>query len=59
MAVLALMVREVRLSVVKEGGESEEQAWKRAVGVVNDCDLQLIVRMRDADRLKLRCERRV
>jgi cytochrome P450 len=53
-AVLAALMREHVLQIVSEGVESEEQARLRALGVVSDCDMQLLLRMRDADRLKLR-----
>jgi hypothetical protein len=56
--VLALMMRDLVLTVVREEGESDDGARERAIRVVNDCDLQLILRMRDADQLTLRCERR-
>jgi cytochrome P450 len=58
-AVLALMMRNLVLTVVKEAGEIEDMARERAVRVVNDCDLQLILRKRDADQLTLKCERRL
>lgn len=55
-AVLALLMREYRLGIVKEKGETEEQARERVKGVINDCDMQLLLRMRDSDRVRLRCE---
>ncbi|KAF2846612.1 cytochrome P450 [Plenodomus tracheiphilus IPT5] len=57
-AVLALLTREHRMTIVKEEGESEEKARKRVQGVLNECDMQLLLRMQDADKAKLRCERR-
>jgi cytochrome P450 len=53
-AVLVALMREHVLQIVSEGAESEEQARLRAMRVVSDCDMQLLLRMRDADRLKLR-----
>ncbi|KAF2821233.1 cytochrome P450 [Ophiobolus disseminans] len=58
-AVLALLMRNLALSIVKSGGEAEEMGRKRAMDVVDDCDMQLLLRMRDADQLKLRCEMRI
>ncbi|KAF1957295.1 putative cytochrome P450 monooxygenase [Byssothecium circinans] len=57
-AVLALLMREHRLSIVREEGEIEEQARERVKRVINDCDMQLLLRMRDSDRVRLRCEPR-
>lgn len=54
-AVLALLMQAHRLSVVKNHGETEEQMHRRVREVVEDCDMQLLLRMRDADRVKLRC----
>ena len=58
-AVLALLMRNHVLMIVKENGENEEQAKRRTTKVINDCDMQLLLRMRDADQLKLSCEKRL
>ena len=58
-AVLSLLMREHSLSIMKEDGETDAQARKRTEDVMNDCDLLLLMRMRDADRVRLRCERRL
>lgn len=54
-ALLALLMQAHRLSVVKNDGETDEQMHRRVRKVVEDCDMQLLLRMRDADRVKLRC----
>jgi cytochrome P450 len=58
-AVIALLMQDCKLSIVREEGQSEEQAKKRAVRIVNDCDMQMLLRMRDAGQLKLKCQRDV
>ncbi|KAF2470382.1 cytochrome P450 monooxygenase [Lindgomyces ingoldianus] len=57
-AVLASLMCHHLLTIVREDGETKKQARERAVKVINDCDMQLLLRMRDADRVRLRCERR-
>ena len=54
-AVIACLMRRVRVSVVREEGEGERQARDRVRGVVDDCDKQM---MRDPGRVRLRCEER-
>jgi cytochrome P450 len=58
-AVIALLMQDCKPSIVREQGESEEQAKKRAARIVNDCDMQMLLRMRDAGqfKLKLKCQR--
>jgi len=58
-AVLALLMRDHVLRIVKGDGENDDKARERALRVINDCDMQLLLRMRDADQLKLKCERRL
>jgi len=58
-AVLALLMREHRLRIVRVGNETETQARERVRSVINDCDMKLLLRMRDADRVKLKCERQL
>jgi hypothetical protein len=57
-AVLALLMSKHRLSIVRENTETKEQARERANSVINDCDMQLLLRMRDSDRVRLRMEPR-
>lgn len=54
-AVLALLMQTHRLSAVTDNGEPDEQMKERVQKVVEYCDLQLLLRMRDADRVKLGC----
>jgi cytochrome P450 len=58
-AVIALLMQDCKLSIVRKHGESEEHAKTRAVGIVNDCDMQMLLRMRDAGQLRLKCQREV
>jgi ribosome recycling factor len=53
--VLALLMKDYRLEVVREEGDSEEQARERVRNVVDDCDMQILLRMKDAERVRLRC----
>ena len=54
-AVLARLLRHHRLEVVKEPGESIEKARKRVLATLEDCDLELLLRMKDADKVRIRC----
>ena len=56
-AVLAALLWTHRLRVVRQDRESVEDVVKRVRGVTEDCDMELLLRMRDADRVRLRCER--
>jgi hypothetical protein len=56
---LALLMQEYRLSVVNKDQESKEQAKKRVSRIVKDCNMQMLLRMRDAVVLKLNAKRRV
>jgi cytochrome P450 len=56
-AVIACMMREHRITLVKLQGESAEEAKKRVLHVTKDCDMQLLLRMKNADRVQVRCER--
>ena len=53
-AVLARLLRHHRLEVVKEPGESIEKARKRVLATLEDCDLELLLRMKDADKVRIR-----
>ncbi|KAF1925641.1 cytochrome P450 [Didymella exigua CBS 183.55] len=58
-AVIACLMRTHRLSIVKELGESEQQSQQRTYKVVNDCDDQMLLKMRAPERVRLRCEQRI
>ena len=55
MAVLACLLRGHRVGAVGEPHESEERLKERIMATVNDCDMQMLLRMRDADRIRLTC----
>jgi cytochrome P450 len=57
-AIIALIMQKHRLTIKHNDFESEEQARTRVRAVLNDCDMQLLLRMRDANRVKLICEAR-
>ncbi|KAH3969293.1 hypothetical protein HBI81_072260 [Parastagonospora nodorum] len=57
-AVLALIMCRHRLRIQRELGETEEQARTRVHKVLNDCDSQLLLRIRDATQVRLICEAR-
>ena len=56
-AVLACLLRDHRIGVVPEPNESFEKARKRALATAGDCDCQLLLRMRNADNVRLECKR--
>lgn len=57
-AVLARIFGDHRVEVVPNGDEeSEEQILKRVTEVLEDCDFQMLLRMRNPDRVRLRCRR--
>ena len=58
-AALALLMREHRLKIVRVENATEVQARERVRSVINDCDMQLLLQMRDADRVKLKRERQL
>ncbi|KXX78218.1 Cytochrome P450 3A13 [Madurella mycetomatis] len=53
--VMACLFKSHRLAVKKEDGESEEAARKRALDCVNHVNMEMLLRMVDADRVKLVC----
>ena len=54
-AVLARLLRGFRVEIVREGEwEGFEAARERVMRCVEDCDMQLLLRMRDAERVKVR-----
>ena len=54
-AVLACLLRGHRVGAIGEPHESEERLKERIMATVNDCDMQMLLRMRDADRIRLTC----
>jgi hypothetical protein len=52
-AVLAYLLRDHRVGVVRETNESLEKARARVLAVTEDCDLQLLLRMRNPDAVLL------
>ncbi|ROW18393.1 hypothetical protein VPNG_00168 [Cytospora leucostoma] len=54
-AVLACISKDHRLGIQKESGEDEETARKRITRCINDVNLEILLRMRDADRVNLVC----
>ncbi len=57
-AVLATLLRSHSVEIVREGeGEGFEAARERVMKCVEDCDMQLLLRMRDAERVKIRVRR--
>ncbi|KAJ0123287.1 hypothetical protein J7T55_011752 [Diaporthe amygdali] len=54
-AILACLFKSHRLSVKKNPGESEEAARARVISCVNEVNMEVILRMKDADRVKLLC----
>lgn len=55
-AVLATLFQQHRVSVVLNPGETEEQGRMRAMATSQDCDMLLLLRLRDPDSVSLRCE---
>ncbi len=56
-AVLACLLHDHRIEIVQKPGESAEMAAKRALTTTEDCDMELLLRMRDADKVHLKCRR--
>jgi cytochrome P450 len=56
-AVIASLFEGHRLTVKREAGESDDDARKRAVECVNDVNMEMLLKMVDADRVKLVCSR--
>lgn len=54
-AVLACLLKSHRLGVKKEPGEGDGAARERLLRCINDVNLEILLRMRDADRVKLVC----
>lgn len=56
-AVLACLIRDHRVGVVHEPNESFEEARQRALAAAEDCDMELLLRMRNADKVRLAWKR--
>ena len=56
-AVLACLLRDNRDGAVREPNENFDKARKRALATTEDCDMELLLRMRDADKIRLAWER--
>jgi cytochrome P450 len=54
-AVLACLFKTHRLAIKKQVGETDSAAINRAIDCSNDVDLEMLVRLRDADRVTLIC----
>ncbi|RYO79854.1 hypothetical protein DL766_003109 [Monosporascus sp. MC13-8B] len=54
-AVLACLFKTHRLHVKAEAGESQERARRRALDCTNDVNMEMLLRMTDADRVRLIC----
>lgn len=54
-AVLGCLFRAHRLGVKKESGEGKEDARRRLIECINDVNVEILLRMRDADRVRLIC----
>ncbi|KAF2687325.1 putative cytochrome P450 [Lentithecium fluviatile CBS 122367] len=56
-AVVATLLNEHRIRPQRKAGESVEDMQKRVRGVANDCDAIMILRVRDADQVRVKLER--
>lgn len=56
-AVLALLFKNHRISVMKEPGESDQAMKKRVLDCINYVNMDVILKMQDPDRVKLVCRR--
>ena len=54
-AVVACLLREKRLSIVPNATESRDDTVKRVRNVTEDCDFQLLLRMKHPEEIRLRC----
>jgi cytochrome P450 len=56
-AVLVCLLRNHRVGVVREPNESFEKARKRVLATTEDCDMELLLRMCNADKVQLAWKR--
>ncbi|ORY15935.1 cytochrome protein, partial [Clohesyomyces aquaticus] len=54
-AVVACLLRGNRLSVVPDGAESSEDIVNRVRSVTEDCNMQMLLRMKHPEKIRLRC----
>jgi hypothetical protein len=54
-AVVACLLREKQLSIVPNAGESRDCMVKRVRNVTEDCDFQLLLRMKHPEEIRLCC----
>lgn len=59
LAVISSILRDYRIEVVPEGLETEEQARKRCLAVIEDAETQITLQMRRPDTVWLRAVKRV
>ena len=57
-AVLAALFHRHRVHIVADAGETDEAAIRRVVGVVEDCDMQMLLRMKNPEKVRVRWEGR-
>lgn len=53
-AVVACLLREKCLSIVPNAGESTQGTLNRVRSVIEDCDFQLLLRMKHPEKIKIR-----
>ena len=56
-AVLACLLREHRIEVASEPREGFGKARERVLATTEDCDLELLLRMRNPEKVRLACRR--
>lgn len=56
-AILAYLLRDHRVGIICKPSESVVEARKRALATTEDCDLELLLRMRNADSVRLAWKR--
>ena len=55
-AVLAYLIRDHRIEIIHGLNESSAQAKERVLATTENCDLGLLLRMRNADNIRLMCK---
>ena len=56
-AVLACLLRDHRVQVLRNEDEDLQSARKRVLSTTEDCDMELLLRMRDTSKIRLACEK--
>jgi hypothetical protein len=54
-AVVACLLREKQLSIVPNAGESRDETMQRVREVTEDCDFQMLLRMKHPEKIRLSC----